>query len=165
MQGTAMSADNQATATPRPSDRDLIMEIIHDLDRRVFQSARSGNPQSRVPERQQVAALRRLLARADDYLGWQAQDALDNVTPSAQVKAPLGFVPTASERGLLGRIHDGAPPLHIGDLTRRLVKRILAVACPVQSNECAIQGMCTNKCGALDRDEVNPTTGTWICPK
>jgi hypothetical protein len=60
-----MSADNQATATPRPSDRDLIMEIIHDLDRRVFQSARSGNPQSRDPERQQVAALRRLLARAD----------------------------------------------------------------------------------------------------
>lgn len=79
-------------------------------------------------------------------------------------RAPVGFVPTLTDRETLFRIHDGAPHIHHGDLTRRLVKRILAVVCPVQSNECAIRGMCTNKCGALDRCAVNPTTGTWICP-
>lgn len=159
-----MSTDKQASATPQPGDRDLIMAIIHDLDRRVLQSERDGNPQGRDPERQQSAALQRLLERADDYLGWQARDTWDNVNPSAQAKAQAGFVPTATERDVLGRIHDGAPPLHIGDLTRRLVKRVLAVACPVRSNECTIRGMCTNKCGALDHCEVNPTTGMWNCP-
>lgn len=65
----------------------------------------------------------------------------------------VGFIPTAADCITLGRIHDGAPPLHVGDLAQRLVKRILSVACPVQSNECAIRGMCTNKCGALNRCE------------
>jgi len=75
-----------------------------------------------------------------------------------------GFVPTLTERDTLGLVHDGALPLHTGDLTRRLVRRILSCACPVQSNECAIRGMCTNKCGALNRCEVNLTAGTWTCP-
>lgn len=80
------------------------------------------------------------------------------------VASSAGFVPTSQEREILGRIHDGAPPVHIGDLTQRLAKRILAVACPAQSNECAIRGMCTNKCGLLMRCEVGPRPGTWICP-
>src|SRR4029077_14941556 len=47
-----------------------------------------------------------------------------------------GFVPTPIERDILVRIYESAPPIHVGDLIRRLVKRILAVACPAQSNEC-----------------------------
>jgi len=30
------------------------------------------------------------------------------------------------------------------------LKRRLAQHCPVDSNECAIRAMCTNKCGQLD---------------
>jgi hypothetical protein len=71
-----------------------------------------------------------------------------------------GFIPTTADRITLGRIHDAAPSLHVGDLAQRLVKRILSVACSVQSNECAIRGMCTNKCGALNHCEVNPATDT-----
>jgi hypothetical protein len=70
----------------------------------------------------------------------------------------VGFIPTVADCITLGCIHDGAPPLHVGDLERRLVKRILSAACPVQSNECAIRKMCTNKCGALNRCKINPTT-------
>lgn len=52
------------------------------------------------------------------------------IEDAAITNPPPGFAPTCAERNTLGRIHDGAPPTHIGDLTRRLVKRILAVACP-----------------------------------
>lgn len=60
---------------PQPRDRDLIVEIIHDLDRRVLQAQADGSPQGRDIERQQSAALRRLLERADGYLGWRTRDA------------------------------------------------------------------------------------------
>jgi len=83
---------------------------------------------------------------------------------AAQAQAQAGFVPTDTDCATLGRIYDAAPPVHVGDLTRRLVQRILAVACPVQSNECAIRGVCTNKCGALTRCEASQSAGTWICP-
>jgi len=71
--------------------------------------------------------------------------------PPAQ---PQGFIPTATDRDTLCIIHDAAPPIHVGDLMRRLVRRILSAGCPVQSNECAIRGACTNKCGALDRGRL-----------
>ncbi len=67
----------EAAASRSPCDRDLIAEIIHDLDRRVMQSERDGNPQGRDPERQQSAALRRLLARADAKLGWRSDGAIE----------------------------------------------------------------------------------------
>ena len=73
----------------------------------------------------------------------------------------IGFIPTDADRVTLGRIHDAAPPVHVGDLARRLIKRVLAVACPVQSNECAIRAMCVNKCGALDRAEVRQPSGAY----
>ncbi len=60
-------------ANPQPNDRDLILEVIHDLDRRVLQARADGYPHGRETEREQSAALRRLLERADDYLGWQAR--------------------------------------------------------------------------------------------
>lgn len=61
-----------------------------------------------------------------------------------------GFIPTAGDRITLARLHNDAPAGHVGSLTRRLVKRVLTVFCPAHSNECAIRGMCTNACGALD---------------
>ena len=63
------------TANPQPGDRDLVLEVIHDLDRRVLQARADGYPQGRDIEREQSAALRRLLERADDYLGWHVRDA------------------------------------------------------------------------------------------
>ena len=45
---------------PQPHDRDLILEVIHDLNCRAIE---------------QSAALRRLLERADDFLGWHVRDA------------------------------------------------------------------------------------------
>lgn len=54
---------------PQPLDRGLILEIIHDLDRRVLQAQADGSPQDRDIERAQSAALRRLLERADTFLG------------------------------------------------------------------------------------------------
>ena len=70
-------ADISATPTdgvpnPQPDDRDLILEVIHDLDRRVLQAQADGNPHGRDIEREQSEALRRLLKRADDFLGWRA---------------------------------------------------------------------------------------------
>jgi len=45
---------------PQPHDRNLILKVIHDLDHRDIE---------------QSAALRRLLERADDFLGWHLRDA------------------------------------------------------------------------------------------
>ena len=45
---------------PQPHDRNLILKVIHDLDHRDIE---------------QSAALRRLLERADDFLGWHVRDA------------------------------------------------------------------------------------------
>lgn len=60
---------------PQSGDRGLILEIIHTLDQRVLQARADGFPQGRAIEQAQSAALRRLLERADDFLGWQAHDA------------------------------------------------------------------------------------------
>lgn len=62
-----------AIPNPQPNDRDLILEIIHDLDRHVLQAARDGCDYGRDIERAQSAALRRLLERADAYLGWKVR--------------------------------------------------------------------------------------------
>lgn len=70
-----MSADDRDIPNPQPDDRDLILEILHDLDRRVMQAERDNCPQWQDPERLQSAALRRLLERADDFLGWHVRDA------------------------------------------------------------------------------------------
>jgi predicted RNase H-like HicB family nuclease len=72
--GTVACASS-ATPNPQSNDRDLILEVIHDMDRRVLQAEADGNPQGRELERQQSAALRRLLERADDFLGWHVRDA------------------------------------------------------------------------------------------
>ena len=69
------SDSTSTTLNPQLHDRDLIIEVIHDLDRRVMQAEQDGFPQGRNIEREQSAALRRLLERADDYLGWQTRDA------------------------------------------------------------------------------------------
>jgi len=79
---------------------------------------------------------------------------LDNVENGPVVKQ-VGFVPTSADYITLGRIHDAAPPIHVGDLAQRMVKRILAASCPVHSNECAIRGVCTNKCGILNPGVAN----------
>lgn len=66
---------------PQPNDRDLILEVIHDLDRRVLQAQADGYPQGRDIERRQSAALRGLLERADDHLGWQVKASQRSETP------------------------------------------------------------------------------------
>lgn len=70
----------------------------------------------------------------------------------------LGFIPSSADRDALARIHDAAPPSHVGDGIQRLCRRILAATCPARSAECGIRKMCTNKCGELERlrDEGAP---------
>jgi hypothetical protein len=70
-------ADGSPTPNPnpQPQDRYLILEVIHDLDRRVLQAQADGYPQSRDIERKQSAALRRWLERTDAFLGGPMQDA------------------------------------------------------------------------------------------
>lgn len=66
----------------------------------------------------------------------------------------VGYLASDADRATLARIYDYAPPTHVGDLMRRLVRRILFASCAVGSRECSIRQECVNKCGELDDHSV-----------
>jgi hypothetical protein len=74
------------------------------------------------------------------------------LTSSPALAEPLqvGYLASVGDRVVLARIHDNAPQNHVGDLTKRLVRRILFASCTVSSGECAIRQECINKCGTFD---------------
>jgi hypothetical protein len=71
-------------------------------------------------------------------------------SPALAKSLQVGYLASVGDRVVLARIHDNAPQNHVGDLTKRLVRRILFTSCTVSSGECMIRQECINKCGTFD---------------
>lgn len=133
------------------AEADRLIAEARDQERRF--DLRSGHPDLQT-DRSDGAVNRLTVLLASQLEAARAE--IDRLRTSS-----VGFIPSDADRVTLGRIHDAAPPVHVGDLARRLIKRVLAVACPVQSIECAVRAMCINKCGALDRAEVRQASEAY----
>jgi hypothetical protein len=70
--------------------------------------------------------------------------------PALAEPLQVGYLASVGDRVTLARIYDSAPHSHVGDLTKRLVRRILFASCTVSSGECAIRQECINKCVTFD---------------